>query len=80
MCKPKGKYSIKTNVIKNQSNLKTADNDKHSQFSKVVNKNRIKEQAIQIKVKKDEEKKISVVLECISSNLKRFYINNIVKV
>ena len=56
-CKPKGKYSLKSNVIKEQGNAKKVTETGKTQFNKCLNKNRIKEQAIQIKVKKEEEKK-----------------------
>ena len=67
-CKPKGKYTIKTNV--NNDELKIAENNKKSQFSKVGNKLRIKEQAIRIKVKKDDEKRNSGEMD-YNSTLKR---------
>ena len=57
-CKPKGKYTIKTNV--NNDELKIAENNKKSQFSK----------AIRIKVKKDDEKRNSGEMD-YNSTLKR---------
>jgi len=58
-CKPRGKYSIKTSSIKDQlKNKKSSELDKKVQSGKFnSSKNRIKEQAIQIKVKKEDEKK-----------------------
>ena len=57
-CKPKGKYSLKTSSNKEHlNNKKTAELDKKAQTGKFKNsKNRVKEQAIQIKVKKEDDK------------------------
>jgi hypothetical protein len=57
-CKPTSKYMLKSNVSKGQANAKKiSEIAGKTQFSRTVNKNRIKEQGIQIKVKKEDEKK-----------------------
>lgn len=57
-CKPKGKYSLKSSVKEQTNNKKASDIDKTIKTGKFSNsKSRIKEQAIHIKVKKEDDKK-----------------------
>lgn len=58
-CKPKGKYCLKSSNNKDQlNNKKNAEFDKKVQSEKFnSSKTRVKEQAIQIKVKKEDDKK-----------------------
>lgn len=60
-CKPKGKYSLKSNLTKDNSSLKkTSESSSKTQFNKLPSKNRVREQGIQIKVKKEDEKKSQI--------------------